>query len=68
MTWQDVQTKLIEVQSSHQMCIHKKELTELGKYSLVKSSQLFCILHELLSIYFRNMNFFYLTYLCSCNL
>lgn len=29
MTWQDVQTKLIEVQSSHQMCIHKKELTEL---------------------------------------
>eukprot|EP00111_Clytia_hemisphaerica_P007397 TCONS_00021510-protein len=29
MTWQDVQHKLVEVQASHQMCIHKKELTEL---------------------------------------
>jgi len=34
MTWQDVQKKLIEVQSSHQMCIHKKELTELGKHDV----------------------------------
>lgn len=29
MTWQDVQKKLIEAQISYQMCVHKKELTEL---------------------------------------
>lgn len=30
--WQDVQKRLIEVQQVHQMCVHKEELTELGKY------------------------------------
>ena len=37
MTWQDVQHKLVEVQASHQMCIHKKELTELGKIDRLSS-------------------------------
>lgn len=37
MTWRDVQKKLIEVQQVHQMCIHKKELTELGEFKEFKS-------------------------------
>lgn len=32
LTWHDVQTKVREVQLEQQMCIHKKELTELDIY------------------------------------
>jgi len=31
MTWHEVQTKLLEVQKDQQMCIHKSDLTQLGK-------------------------------------
>ncbi|KAK7945500.1 hypothetical protein WMY93_001228 [Mugilogobius chulae] len=31
-TWQEVQDRLISLQREHQMCIHKKELTELDIY------------------------------------
>ncbi|XP_072901240.1 autophagy-related protein 9B isoform X2 [Hemitrygon akajei] len=31
-TWQEVQARLIQLQREHQMCIHKKELTELDIY------------------------------------
>ncbi|KAG2459340.1 ATG9A protein, partial [Polypterus senegalus] len=31
-TWQEVQARIIEIQKEHQMCIHKKELTELDIY------------------------------------
>ncbi|KAM6918408.1 autophagy-related protein 9B [Xenentodon cancila] len=31
-TWQEVQERLINLQREHQMCIHKKELTELDIY------------------------------------
>ena len=33
MTWHEVQTRLLEVQKEHQMCIHKRELSQLGKLS-----------------------------------
>ena len=32
MQWHDVQQKLIEAQRIHHMCVHKAELTELGKH------------------------------------
>lgn len=32
LTWHDIQTKLIQVQLDLQMCIHKRELTELDIY------------------------------------
>lgn len=31
MTWHEVQRRLLEVQKDLKMCIHKPELTELGK-------------------------------------
>ncbi|MBN3273927.1 ATG9A protein, partial [Polyodon spathula] len=31
-TWQEVQARIIEIQKEHQMCIHKKELSELDIY------------------------------------
>uniref|UniRef100_A0A672JXN7 Autophagy-related protein 9 n=1 Tax=Sinocyclocheilus grahami TaxID=75366 RepID=A0A672JXN7_SINGR len=31
-TWQEVQGRIIEIQKEHQICIHKKELTELDIY------------------------------------
>lgn len=31
-TWQEVQQRLISIQREHQMCVHKKELTELDIY------------------------------------
>ena len=31
MQWHDVQKKVIEAQKLHHMCVHKAELTELGK-------------------------------------
>ncbi|XP_066543879.1 autophagy-related protein 9A isoform X1 [Amia ocellicauda] len=31
-TWQEVQARIIEIQKEHQICIHKKELTELDIY------------------------------------
>lgn len=34
MTWHEVQRKLLEVQKHEQMCIHKRELSELGKKQL----------------------------------
>lgn len=32
LTWHDVQTQVIQVQLDLQMCIHKRELTELDIY------------------------------------
>ena len=32
MTWHDVQRRLLEVQREHEMCVHKKDLTELDVY------------------------------------
>ena len=32
MQWHEVQRKLIAMQQVHQLCIHVKELTELGVY------------------------------------
>lgn len=31
MTWHEVQRRLLDVQKEQQMCIHKLELTQLGK-------------------------------------
>uniref|UniRef100_A0AAY4B157 Autophagy-related protein 9 n=1 Tax=Denticeps clupeoides TaxID=299321 RepID=A0AAY4B157_9TELE len=31
-TWQEVQAQIVEIQKEHQICIHKKELTELDIY------------------------------------
>ncbi|XP_034289650.1 autophagy-related protein 9A isoform X2 [Pantherophis guttatus] len=31
-TWQEVQARIIQIQKEHQICIHKKELTELDIY------------------------------------
>ncbi|XP_057716103.1 autophagy-related protein 9A isoform X2 [Corythoichthys intestinalis] len=31
-TWQEVQARIVEIQKEHQICIHKKELTELDIY------------------------------------
>ena len=35
MTWHEVQAKLLEVQKEQQMCIHKKDLTQLGRNSFI---------------------------------
>lgn len=32
MTWHEVQGRLLEVQKEHQMCVHKRELTQLDIY------------------------------------
>ncbi|KAK7110054.1 autophagy-related protein 9A-like [Littorina saxatilis] len=32
MTWHEVQTRVLEVQKEHQMCVHKRELTQLDIY------------------------------------
>ncbi|XP_076464699.1 autophagy-related protein 9A-like [Babylonia areolata] len=32
MTWHEVQARLLEVQKEHQMCVHKRELTQLDIY------------------------------------
>uniref|UniRef100_A0A3Q3K0I3 Autophagy-related protein 9 n=1 Tax=Monopterus albus TaxID=43700 RepID=A0A3Q3K0I3_MONAL len=31
-SWQEVQARIVEIQKEHQICIHKKELTELDIY------------------------------------
>jgi autophagy-related protein 9 len=31
LTWHEIQRRLLEVQKEQQMCIHKQELSELGK-------------------------------------
>ncbi|XP_050772798.1 autophagy-related protein 9A isoform X1 [Gopherus flavomarginatus] len=31
-TWQEVQARIVQIQKEHQICIHKKELTELDIY------------------------------------
>ncbi|XP_072313530.1 autophagy-related protein 9A [Eucyclogobius newberryi] len=31
-TWQEVQARIVEIQKEHQICIHKKELSELDVY------------------------------------
>ncbi|XP_067385535.1 autophagy-related protein 9A isoform X2 [Emydura macquarii macquarii] len=31
-TWQEVQARIVQIQKEHQICIHKKELTELDVY------------------------------------
>uniref|UniRef100_H2UNM9 Autophagy-related protein 9 n=1 Tax=Takifugu rubripes TaxID=31033 RepID=H2UNM9_TAKRU len=31
-TWQEVQARIVEIQKEHQICIHKRELTELDIY------------------------------------
>ena len=33
MTWHEVQARVLEVQKEHQMCVHKRELTQLGTFT-----------------------------------
>lgn len=49
MTWHEVQARLIEVQKEEQMCIHQKELTQLGLYRTVLAIYIsfFCFTNNL---------------------
>lgn len=38
MQWGDVQQKIVDVQEVYQMCIHKKDLTELGMVKLIRKN------------------------------
>lgn len=44
MTWHEVQCRLREVQHEQQMCVHKSDLTELGRSDI---SYFFCLLYYL---------------------
>ena len=35
-TWQEVQARIVEIQKEHQICIHKKELSELDIYHRIR--------------------------------
>lgn len=44
-TWQEVQARIVEIQKEHQICIHKKELTELDIYHRIlrfKNYMVYC--------------------------
>lgn len=49
-TWQEVQARIVEIQKEHQICIHKKELTELDIYHRIlrfKNYMVRCLFAEL---------------------
>lgn len=55
-TWQEVQARIIEIQKEHQICIHKKELTELDIYHRIlrfKNYMVAMVNKSLLPIRFR---------------
>ncbi|XP_014005943.1 autophagy-related protein 9A [Salmo salar] len=55
-TWQEVQARIVEIQKEHQICIHKKELTELDIYHRIlrfKNYMVAMINKSLLPVRFR---------------
>ncbi|XP_026874508.2 autophagy-related protein 9A [Electrophorus electricus] len=55
-TWQEVQSRIIEIQKEHQICIHKKELTELDIYHRIlrfKNYMVAMVNKSLLPVRFR---------------
>ncbi|XP_037550520.1 autophagy-related protein 9A [Nematolebias whitei] len=56
VTWQEVQARIIEIQKEHQICIHKKELTELDIYHRIlrfKNYMVAMVNKSLLPVQFR---------------
>uniref|UniRef100_A0A3Q2P7Z7 Autophagy-related protein 9 n=1 Tax=Fundulus heteroclitus TaxID=8078 RepID=A0A3Q2P7Z7_FUNHE len=56
VTWQEVQARIIEIQKEHQICIHKKELTELDIYHRIlrfKNYMVAMVNKSLLPVRFR---------------
>lgn len=55
-SWQEVQARIIEIQKEHQICIHKKELTELDIYHRIlrfKNYMVAMVNKSLLPVRFR---------------
>uniref|UniRef100_A0A671TPP3 Autophagy-related protein 9 n=1 Tax=Sparus aurata TaxID=8175 RepID=A0A671TPP3_SPAAU len=55
-TWQEVQARIVEIQKEHQICIHKKELTELDIYHRIlrfKNYMVAMVNKSLLPVRFR---------------
>ncbi|KAM9354691.1 autophagy-related protein 9A [Pholidichthys leucotaenia] len=55
-TWQEVQARIIEIQKEHQICIHKKDLTELDIYHRIlrfKNYMVAMVNKSLLPVRFR---------------
>ncbi|XP_009699607.1 PREDICTED: autophagy-related protein 9A [Cariama cristata] len=55
-TWQEVQARIVQIQKEHQICIHKKELTELDIYHRIlrfKNYMVAMVNKSLLPIRFR---------------
>lgn len=55
-TWQEVQSRIVEIQKEHQICIHKKELTELDIYHRIlrfKNYMVAMVNKSLLPVRFR---------------
>ncbi|XP_029973421.1 autophagy-related protein 9A [Salarias fasciatus] len=55
-TWQEVQARIVEIQKEHQICIHKKELTELDVYHRIlrfKNYMVAMVNKSLLPVRFR---------------
>ncbi|XP_023932449.1 autophagy-related protein 9A [Lingula anatina] len=56
LTWHEVQKRVVEVQQEQQMCIHKKELTELDIYNRIlrfKNYQVAMVNKSLLPLKYR---------------
>uniref|UniRef100_A0A673B8B5 Autophagy-related protein 9 n=1 Tax=Sphaeramia orbicularis TaxID=375764 RepID=A0A673B8B5_9TELE len=56
VTWQEVQARIVEIQKEHQICIHKKELTELDIYHRIlrfKNYMVAMVNKSLLPVKFR---------------
>lgn len=55
-TWQEVQARIVEIQKEHQICIHKKELSELDIYHRIlrfKNYMVAMVNKSLLPVRFR---------------
>ncbi|XP_034051209.1 LOW QUALITY PROTEIN: autophagy-related protein 9A [Thalassophryne amazonica] len=55
-SWQEVQARIVEIQKEHQICIHKKELTELDIYHRIlrfKNYMVAMVNKSLLPVRFR---------------
>ncbi|XP_018581640.1 autophagy-related protein 9A [Scleropages formosus] len=55
-TWQEMQARIVEIQKEHQICIHKKELTELDIYHRIlrfKNYMVAMVNKSLLPVRFR---------------
>ncbi|KAM6973042.1 autophagy-related protein 9A [Aplochiton taeniatus] len=56
VTWQEVQARIVEIQKEHQICIHKKELSELDIYHRIlrfKNYMVAMVNKSLLPVRFR---------------